>query len=448
VKGTATLTGPRYWLISDEMLNHDRITITGDVNLILANGAHLQGGGINVAEDNTLTIWAQSTDGKEMGKLTAQGGIMQAGIGGNIDQSGGTITINGGTVEAAGGPIGAGIGGGADGNGGVITINGGTVEATGGWGGAGIGGGFSGAGGAITISGKAQVGPVDDGILIIGPGNGGSGGSTTIKDTPTIIGDTLLRHNAIVYDDATLTVENDATLTIVVGMIINDGSTLIIPTGATLANNGVVQVKDGSTVTVSGTVSGNLINGANVSAPSAASVTSNSVTLADEELLLATTGQDLEFAFSTDNTAPEADSDVWQTGLTFGGLNPNTGYYFFARSAADGRFDTGAASEYVQIRTTSIAAGGGGGGGGGTGSATITPPANGGGQAPPVGDGGDGAAGDGAAGYGGDGAAGYGVDNGGNVPGERSPLTWILVIGGLFGGLLVCALVFHLYTKK
>ena len=68
--------------------------------------------------------------------MTATGGSSGAGIGGGSRGTGGTITINGGTINATGGSGGAGIGGGYRGERGphdTITINGGTVTAKGGY---------------------------------------------------------------------------------------------------------------------------------------------------------------------------------------------------------------------------------------------------------------------------------------------------------------------------
>jgi uncharacterized repeat protein (TIGR02543 family) len=106
----------------------------------------------------TLTITGAST-----GSLTTQGGTNGAGIGGNENGEGGTITINGGEVTANAGSDGAGIGGGKGGAGGTVTISGGTVTATGGSGGAGIGSGSGdGGGGSLAVSG---------GILELGSGS-------------------------------------------------------------------------------------------------------------------------------------------------------------------------------------------------------------------------------------------------------------------------------------
>ena len=156
---------------------NSRITVTGNVNLILTDGCTLTvNGGIQVADGNSLIIYAQSTEEK-MGILTAQANNEDAAIGGSSGQDGGTITINGGTVSATG-DSGAGIGGGYGGSGGTITINGGTVSATGDYG-AGIGGGEQGSGGTITITG-GEVNATASSGAGIGGGSGGTGGDITI----------------------------------------------------------------------------------------------------------------------------------------------------------------------------------------------------------------------------------------------------------------------------
>ena len=129
-----------------------RISVTGDVHLILKDGCTLTAYlGINVADDNSLTVYAQSNG---TGALVASGrsGYGPAGIGGSRGGAGGKITINGGKVTATS-DTGAGIGGGSGGAGGNITINGGTVTVTSESGGAGIGGGHGGDGGTISITG-------------------------------------------------------------------------------------------------------------------------------------------------------------------------------------------------------------------------------------------------------------------------------------------------------
>lgn len=200
-----------WYVVNSEITFSERITVTGAVHLILANGCKLnaENGGINVSDGNSLTIYAQST-GDNMGQLSAKGGKDQAGIGGGKDQSGGAIIINGGSVTAKGNGSGASIGGGSKGAGGritinggsvtaaggdrmgesgagigtvgyandanrnsVITINGGIVKATGGYqDGAGIGGGLYGTGGTITINGGSVTADGRGGGAGIGGGYG------------------------------------------------------------------------------------------------------------------------------------------------------------------------------------------------------------------------------------------------------------------------------------
>ncbi len=119
------------------------------------------------------------------GEVEATGGIGGAGIGGGKNGAGSSIAITGGDVKATGGKYGAGVGGGLSGNGNHITITGGEVKATGGLNGAGIGGGLWGKGKDITISGDAQL-KVQGGVgdYFDGPGAGiGDGGSRPKEST-------------------------------------------------------------------------------------------------------------------------------------------------------------------------------------------------------------------------------------------------------------------------
>ena len=108
-----------HWYVAEGNVTiGQRVTVTGEVHLILADGCKLTASqGIQVAEGNSLTIYAQST-GAEMGVLEATGSMNDASIGGS-GEKGGTITINGGKVTATGGENGACIGGGSGGAGGA-----------------------------------------------------------------------------------------------------------------------------------------------------------------------------------------------------------------------------------------------------------------------------------------------------------------------------------------
>ena len=186
------------WYVAKGTLNFGTggIKVSGNVNLVLADGARMtvsQGtynkAGINVALGNSLTIYGQSGG---TGELTASantsgftyGTTGGAGIGGNENESCGTIIINGGIVRATGVDGGAGIGGGgrSSGNsarpaGGTVTINGGTVYATGGtMYGAGIGGGYYGDGGDVTINGGTVTASGGQ-YSANGIGKGGNGSS-------------------------------------------------------------------------------------------------------------------------------------------------------------------------------------------------------------------------------------------------------------------------------
>ena len=89
----------------------------GDATIELDGDNELKSGGYNAGlEKNeheskgTLTI--KDDNGKD-GSLTAEGGFGGAGIGGGIESTGSSITIQGGTIEAVGGSNAAGIGDGA-----------------------------------------------------------------------------------------------------------------------------------------------------------------------------------------------------------------------------------------------------------------------------------------------------------------------------------------------
>ena len=175
-RGTNTLSDG--WYVLDRSQSFDnRISVSGTVNLILCDGCTLTANkGIEVAEGNTLNIFAQS-EGANAGKLKATS-EWSPGIGGSSGGAGGTVTIYGGTVEARGGHGAAGIGGGDEVSGGTVTIYGGTVEAHSEYG-AGIGGGIS-AGGTVTIYGgtvEAHGGLYGAGI---GGGYKGAGGTVTV----------------------------------------------------------------------------------------------------------------------------------------------------------------------------------------------------------------------------------------------------------------------------
>ncbi len=183
-----------WYAVAGRMTIEDRLEISGDVNLILRDGAELTlPAGIHVAGANSLTIWAQSDVGNACGALSAAApDSNMAGIGGNNNESGGQVTINGGSVLAVGNHCGAGIGSGRSsewGSGGTITINGGRITAEGGRWAAGIGGAWKASGGNITINGGTVMASggyfYSDPYYYCGAGIGaahyGNGGTITIN---------------------------------------------------------------------------------------------------------------------------------------------------------------------------------------------------------------------------------------------------------------------------
>ncbi|MDR3051913.1 MAG: hypothetical protein LBU67_09375, partial [Oscillospiraceae bacterium] len=346
---TANTLSAGWYLVNGSFTFANRLAASGDVHLILGDGFTLTASlGIKVAGADSLAIYAQSADQGTMGALTAQGQGENAGIGGD-NGDGGSITINGGAITATGGRWGAGIGGGDSGAGGDITINGGTVTATAA-NGAGIGGGEDGAGGTVTISGGSVTATATYGAGI-GVGRGGAGAVLNIDGNAVVVASSvsdasaktrgiLFNGNAgTVYGNVTLPgsldIAGDQTLTV------SSGASLTVPGGKTLTNSGTVIPADGSTVTVTGTLSGNLITGANVSGAPTASVTTKDSITVNAVTLAATTGQTVEYGYSA---ASGTQPDAWQDAATFTGLTEGETYYIFARSKADANFAAGAAT--------------------------------------------------------------------------------------------------------
>ena len=171
-----------WYVVNSDVTIGSRVTVNETVHLILADGASLiVNGGINVAEGNSFSLYAQSV-GEKMGTLTATSSRFgEAGIGGGNGGSGGNITICGGSIEATGGDSGAGIGGGSNGSGGTVTIYGGSITATGGKDAAGIGGGMMGSSSTITIHGGTVTATGGQNGAGIGGGFNSSGGNITIS---------------------------------------------------------------------------------------------------------------------------------------------------------------------------------------------------------------------------------------------------------------------------
>ena len=132
---TSELTTWTGWVYATgDVTIEPRVQISGDVHLILSDNCSLTcNKGIRVVETNSFTIYAQSI-GETKGSLNSiTNHPASAAIGGDVNESNGSITINGGKINAdathGGDGFGAGIGGGIYGNASNITINGGDITA-------------------------------------------------------------------------------------------------------------------------------------------------------------------------------------------------------------------------------------------------------------------------------------------------------------------------------
>ena len=213
-----------WYVVKDKEVNiSDRINVTGNVNLILAENCTLNAQkGIDAsAEGSSITIWAQSVaqsvDGST-GKLIAKAPNKQ--LDATKAAIAGTVTINGGVITASGDGGAADIGGNQD-KGARITINGGYVKAIGAEDsavkfGAGIGsGGTSEEETQITITGGIVYASSLSGA---GIGSGfGENGTTTVKitggtvcgtsDTGAGIGESAYNHTStfVIIEGGTVT---------------------------------------------------------------------------------------------------------------------------------------------------------------------------------------------------------------------------------------------------
>lgn len=144
-----------WYALQGNVTVNGRMVCTGDVRLILCDNCTLTlRKGITVNENSSLTVYAQSL-GDARGSLIANPDLSadenDAAIGGSSDNNSGSVTINGGSIEAKAGNSGAGIGGGKSGAGNV-TINGGNISASTNRNAAAIGGGRNG-GATVVING-------------------------------------------------------------------------------------------------------------------------------------------------------------------------------------------------------------------------------------------------------------------------------------------------------
>ena len=406
--GMLTISGTVHLIIEDGA----NWTITGGgVRVTATNSVHFYAqstdentmGRLHATGSNSAAIGSASAIGSNSsgtvvingGHITAVGGGNNSagiGTGGRTGTTGteaiaGPITINGGIVTATGvAPFGAGIGGGGRGHASFITINGGVVTATGTRDGAGIGGGgiqnaLGGNAGVITIGGGFVTATAGLGSTSIGAGRNNDdgtiigGGSFVLNGNATVIAirginieQTFTRGllfvgvaasaQGTVYGEVTLqddlTITAGQTLTIPSGtsIAVANGGSFITSAESSLINDGTITPEAGSTVTIAeDTRTGNLINGSPVGGTGTAAdsvITQTAITLPDTRTVAANTGQVLEFARNTTNTAP---TTGWQADRAFIELLPDTQYFFFARAAENANFASGEAVSLGEATT-------------------------------------------------------------------------------------------------
>ena len=189
-----------WYAVDGEVTVKERMVATGDVHLILFDGATLTAEkGIGVDDGSSLTIYDRNggtgklvvtspDTGKagigggasKSGNITIHGGILEikggdssAAIGGNASASNGKIVIYGGKITVNSGEFGAGIGSGNGADAGEIAIYGGEITAKAIWG-AGIGAGGGGNNTSILIAGDAVIN-AEGGIPVHGTPSEGDG---------------------------------------------------------------------------------------------------------------------------------------------------------------------------------------------------------------------------------------------------------------------------------
>ena len=193
---TTVFEDGKWYVVSYNVNNDNYITVNGTAHLILTDGTTLNAKkGIGVEDNNSLTIYGQAGG---TGTLNATGKsfdtYVTSGIGsyGALNGKTGTITINGGTINASGAEGCAGIGGGIDSDGATVTVNGGTVTAVGGVGAPGIGGGVR----------VYPYGTTDNGTITINGGTvtaSGGGSGEGYSAGVGISSDVTLGSSVIVY---------------------------------------------------------------------------------------------------------------------------------------------------------------------------------------------------------------------------------------------------------
>ena len=135
----STMQSACWYVVSEDATVAKRISVNGDVNLVLCDGATLTAElGISVTDGNSLTIYSQSGNtGTLVAKVPDRVNVYHAAIGGDRDKfesspvKAGTITIHGGVINADAHSLTEDIGAAHDGEAGTINIYGGKITTSG-----------------------------------------------------------------------------------------------------------------------------------------------------------------------------------------------------------------------------------------------------------------------------------------------------------------------------
>ena len=135
----STMQSACWYVVSEDATVAKRISVNGDVNLVLCDGATLTAElGISVTDGNSLTIYSQSGNtGTLVAEVPDRVNVYHAAIGGDRDKlksspvKAGTITIHGGVINAAAHSLTEDIGAAHDGEAGTINIYGGKITTSG-----------------------------------------------------------------------------------------------------------------------------------------------------------------------------------------------------------------------------------------------------------------------------------------------------------------------------
>ena len=85
------------WYVVKTDTNMESVSITGNATLLLMDGSHLNvKNNIEIEEQASLTIYAQSADASQMGTLTVEGSSLPYNGGAIQVNRNSTLTINGG----------------------------------------------------------------------------------------------------------------------------------------------------------------------------------------------------------------------------------------------------------------------------------------------------------------------------------------------------------------